>query len=72
MRTGAAAMRAFRRRLGWPIVALCACAGVQLLLAKVFAEFSLSDGWLTMTGAAMMLATIAAYVMAIVRTYATK
>jgi len=30
---------------------------------------SLSDGWLMMTGAAMMLATISAYFVAIVRTY---
>ncbi|MYM35434.1 hypothetical protein GTP38_13950 [Duganella sp. FT94W] len=58
---GQQAMQRFRRRLGWPIVALCTVSGVQLLLSKICASCTRADDGLQLLGMAMVAATLALY-----------
>lgn len=58
---GQQAIQQFRRRIGWPIVALCGVSGVQLLMAKACASCELAGDRLQLLGMAMVAATLALY-----------
>jgi len=56
MRTGQAEIvRAFRRRLGWPIVAICVAMAGTLAAGKFDSAWSLPESWTAALGAAMVL-----------------
>ena len=56
MRTGQAEIvRAFRRRLGWPIVAICVAMAGTLAAGKFDTAWSLPESWTAALGAAMVL-----------------
>lgn len=62
MRTGQAHLvRAFRRRLGWPIVAVCVVMAGHMAAAKLDAAWALPESWTTALGAAMLLLMAALY-----------
>ncbi|MBB5371394.1 MULTISPECIES: hypothetical protein [unclassified Janthinobacterium] len=62
MRTGKEdVMRAFRRRLGWPIVAMCLLMAVYLAASKLQPELALSEAWYAAVGVAMVLAMAGLY-----------
>lgn len=56
-----ATVQALRRKLGWPIVALCVFTGGQLLLSRLCEQCALHDTAMEYLGAAMIAATIAVY-----------
>jgi high-affinity nickel-transport protein len=58
---GPQAIQRFRRRIGWPIVMLCALSGVQLLTSKLCANCVLQEEWLARLGMGMAAATLAGY-----------
>ena len=56
MRTGQAEIvRAFRRRLGWPIVAICLTMAGTMAAGKFDSAWSLPESWTAALGAAMVL-----------------
>ena len=56
MRTGKEELvRAFRRRLGWPIVAICVAMAACMAAAKLDPAWSLPESWTAALGAAMVL-----------------
>lgn len=57
----AASVQSLRRKLGWPIVVLCAISGVQLLSSKLCDTCGLDEHWMGAMGMGMMMMTIAAY-----------
>lgn len=58
---GQQAIQQFRRRIGWPIVALCTVSGLQLLMSKLCASCTLAGNGLQLLGMAMVAATLALY-----------
>ena len=62
MRTGQQdIVRAFRRRLGWPIVAICVAMAAYMAAGKLDPAWSLPDSWMAALGAAMVLLMAALY-----------
>ena len=62
MRTGKIDLvRAFRRRLGWPIVALCVAMAACMAAGKLDAAWRLPESWTAALGAAMVLLMAALY-----------
>ncbi len=62
MRTGKTdIVRAFRRRLGWPIVALCVAMAACMAAGKLDAAWRLPESWTAALGAAMLLLMAALY-----------
>ena len=62
MRTGKNDLvRAFRRRLGWPIVALCVAMAAGMAAGKLDSAWSLPESWMAALGAAMVLLMAALY-----------
>ncbi|NYE63760.1 high-affinity nickel-transport protein [Duganella sp. 1224] len=61
LHAGAQAMRQFRRRIGWPIIALCTVSGVQLLLSKACARCELAGESLELLGMCVASLTLALY-----------
>lgn len=62
MRNGSGLLVArYRRRMGWPIVVMCAALGGYLMAAKLCTQCTLGEDWSTGVGAAMMLALAAFY-----------
>lgn len=59
---GQAAIQQFRRRIGWPIVALCTVSGVQLLMSKLCPSCTLAGDGLRLLGMAMVATTLSLYV----------
>lgn len=57
----AASVQSLRRKLGWPIVALCAVSGGQLLSSKLCDTCALDEHWMGALGIGMVLMTVAAY-----------
>ena len=56
MRTGQLELvRAFRRRLGWPIVAICVAMAGYMAAGKLEPAWSLPESWTAALGAAMVL-----------------
>ncbi|OEZ50728.1 high-affinity nickel-transport protein NixA [Janthinobacterium sp. MP5059B] len=56
MRTGQIDLvRAFRRRLGWPIVAICVAMAAYMIAGKLDSAWSLPESWTAALGAAMVL-----------------
>ncbi len=58
---GAQAIQQFRRRIGWPIIALCTVSGVQLLMSKICARCELAAEGLELLGMCMVTLTLALY-----------
>jgi high-affinity nickel-transport protein len=58
---GAQAIQRFRRRIGWPIIALCTVSGVQLLMSKACARCQLAEEGLELLGMCMVTLTLALY-----------
>ncbi|SDH02025.1 MULTISPECIES: hypothetical protein [unclassified Duganella] len=58
---GQQAIQQFRRRIGWPIVALCTVSGLQLLMSKLCASCTLAGNGLQLLGMAMVATTMALY-----------
>jgi high-affinity nickel-transport protein len=58
---GAQAIRQFRRRIGWPIIALCTVSGMQLLMSKACASCQLAGEGLELLGMGMVALTLALY-----------
>lgn len=58
---GPAALQRFRRRIGWPIVVLCAVSGAQLLLSKGCASCAPAADGLRLLGMAMVATTLTLY-----------
>ncbi|MRX07758.1 hypothetical protein GJ697_07940 [Pseudoduganella sp. FT25W] len=58
---GAQAIQRFRRRIGWPIIILCAVSGVQLLTSKLCASCAPEEDWMNRLGLGMAMATLALY-----------
>lgn len=62
MRTGKEdIVRAFRRRLGWPIVAICVAMAACMAAGKLDPAWSMPESWLAALGAAMVLLMAALY-----------
>jgi high-affinity nickel-transport protein len=62
MQRGTAALTAaFRRRLGWPIVCMCAGSGSYLVFTKLDPDFAISDLWLSLLGALMLFTMASVY-----------
>lgn len=62
MRCGSAALTAaFRRRLGWPIVCMCAVSGGYLVCNKLDPAVVIGERWLSLLGAGMLLTVAGAY-----------
>jgi high-affinity nickel-transport protein len=62
MRTGKIdIVRAFRRRLGWPIVAICVAMAACMAAGKLDAAWSLPESWMAALGGAMVLLMAALY-----------
>ncbi|OEZ72966.1 high-affinity nickel transport protein [Janthinobacterium sp. HH103] len=62
MRTGKLdVVRAFRRRLGWPIVAICVAMAAYMAAGKLDPAWSLPESWTAALGAAMVLLMAAVY-----------
>lgn len=62
MRTGQIDLvRAFRRRLGWPIVAICVAMAAYMVAGKLDSAWSLPESWTAALGAAMVLLMAALY-----------
>ncbi|MDO8039986.1 hypothetical protein [Janthinobacterium sp. SUN137] len=62
MRTGQIDLvRAFRRRLGWPIVAICVAMAACMAAGKLDPAWSLPESWTAALGAAMVLLMAALY-----------
>ncbi|MGF6114676.1 high-affinity nickel-transport protein [Janthinobacterium lividum] len=62
MRTGQIDLvRAFRRRLGWPIVAICVAMAAYMVAGKLDPAWSLPESWTAALGAAMVLLMAALY-----------
>jgi high-affinity nickel-transport protein len=62
MRTGKLdVVRAFRRRLGWPIVAICVAMAAYMAAGKLDPAWSLPESWTAALGAAMVLLMAALY-----------
>ncbi|WP_328569856.1 hypothetical protein [Janthinobacterium sp. P210006] len=62
MRTGKIEIvRAFRRRLGWPIVAICVAMAACMAAGKLDPAWSLPESWMAALGAAMVLLMAALY-----------
>jgi high-affinity nickel-transport protein len=68
---GQHAIQQFRRRIGWPIVALCSVSGAQLLMSKACASCALASDGLRMLGMAMVATTMALYAYTWVQTKRT-
>ncbi|GGY16156.1 hypothetical protein GJV26_26790 [Massilia dura] len=60
-----ARMQAFRRRLGWPIVALCIASAGAMLLGRWLPHGGAGEDLYQAIGAAIVLATVVAYAMAL-------
>lgn len=58
---GRQALQRFRRRIGWPIVALCAVSGAQLLTSKACVSCAPAADGLRLLGMAMAAATLVLY-----------
>jgi len=58
---GQLAIQQFRRRIGWPIVALCAVSGLQLLISKACARCAPAEDGLRLLGMALVATTLALY-----------
>ncbi len=52
---------AFRRRLGWPIVGMCASVAAYMILSRLEPAFELDEHWYSALGAAMMAAMAGLY-----------
>ncbi|PLY45781.1 nickel permease [Janthinobacterium sp. ROICE36] len=62
MRTGKMdIVRAFRRRLGWPIVAICVAMAGYMAAGKLDPAWSLPESWVVALGGAMLLLMAALY-----------
>lgn len=62
MRTGKEeVVRAFRRRLGWPIVAICVAMAAYMAVGKLDPAWSLPESTMAALGAAMVLLMAALY-----------
>lgn len=62
MRTGKIdIVRAFRRRLGWPIVAICVAMAACMAAGKLNDAWSLPESWMASLGGAMVLLMAALY-----------
>jgi high-affinity nickel-transport protein len=60
-----ARMAAFRRRLGWPIVALCVASAGVMLLGRWLPHDAIGEGLLQAVGAGIVVATVIAYGLAL-------
>lgn len=58
---GQRALQRFRRRLGWPIVALCGVSGAQLLMSKACGSCAATTDGLRLLGMALVAATLTLY-----------
>ena len=56
-----AGLRACRRRLGWPIVAICVAMAACMAAGKLDPAWSLPERWTATLGAAMLLLMAALY-----------
>jgi len=62
MRTGHQDLiRAFRRRLGWPIVIMCAGIGCYMIAHKLDHSLEIDETWYSWLGGAMLAAVAAMY-----------
>lgn len=65
---GPGAIAKFRRRLGWPVVALCAFTGAQLIVAKACAACAPDDHLWEALGFAIIGAAVCMYLVTLVST----